>query len=172
MDVTRIRALLTEALAELGKSAPVQDGIDYGAFRPDERGRFQYRFGEPGLPPGFDFAAWAKHWGVADPMKVDTRGNAIEEVEGRQYVNRAHLDLDGVREALLNLPGVVTIHAARPVTLFFQHGSQSRGLVTAVANGLNIGHGPDYPLGPGDYVVDFSGEPGAARLAVKIKPSV
>lgn len=168
-EATNVAPLTTREVAALS-------GIDYTAYLIDYRTGLKHTpytlstTGTP-LPQGWDWKEWAKVAGVVDPTTHKNTGEKIEPVESRQYVNEAKLDLMGFREALLNVPGRITVTSGQSFHLSYQHGAQSKGLITAVANGLNIGHGTTWTLGPGDYVVDFTGElPG--RIAVKIRPAL
>jgi hypothetical protein len=164
----------TAVMATLVGETPV---IDYGLYIYDARTGQKHTpytlqlLYQP-LPQGWDWKEWAKVAGVVDPTTHTNTGEKIEAQVSRVYVSRAVLSLDTVREALLTVPGRLEISTRSSIVLNFVHGAQSKGYITAVANGLNIGHGPDWTLGPGDYVIDFTGEAPAVRIAVKIRPAL
>jgi hypothetical protein len=161
-------------MATLVGETPV---IDYGLYIYDARTGQKHTpytlqlLYQP-LPQGWDWKEWAKVAGVVDPTTHTNTGEKIEAQVSRVYVSRAVLNMAGFREALLTVPGRIEVSSGQGFILSYAHGAQSKGYITAVANGLNIGHGPDWTLGPGDYVIDFTGEVPAVRIAVKIRPAL
>jgi hypothetical protein len=159
----------TESGAVLANS----DKLNYGDYIIDTRtGKkhtpFTLQLLYQPLPAGWDWREWAKVAGVVDPTTHDNRGQKIEEQEARQYVSEAALDMAGFREALLTTPGTARVSSGEAFLLSYAHGAQSRGPVTAVANGVDLGTGPIWKLEAGTYAVSFTG---GVRIAVKIRPA-
>jgi hypothetical protein len=154
--------------AEVAKPA-----IDYGLYVFDQNGNkhtpFSLQLRYQPLPDGWSWPEWAKVAGAVNPLTHDAAGRPIEAQEARQYVSRALLSFESP-EALLTIPGRVEVVSQKPFRLSYAHGVQSKGLITAVANGLNVGTGP-WEFGPGGYVIDLTGESASSRIAVIVRPA-